>query len=142
MAERFGRMLRGGAGYGFSFDVEFEIESYLRYQAEKFAAYFDANTYLRIAEMWLRFDPLRDAGVATYEELFARSAAAGQHFLVFSIDSDFCFYPEEQAEMVSHLERAGVSSMHITVHSDKGHDSFLLEPDLYAAPVRQMLEKE
>jgi homoserine O-acetyltransferase len=50
---------------------------------------------------------------------------------VFSIDSDFCFYPEEQAELVGHLEKSGVSVMHITVHSDKGHDSFLLEPDLY-----------
>jgi hypothetical protein len=71
------------------------------HQGKKFVKRFDANTYLRIADMWLRYDPLRDAGVKTYEELFARSAAAGQHYLVFSIDSDFCFYPEEQAELVS-----------------------------------------
>jgi homoserine O-acetyltransferase len=48
----------------------------------------------------------------------------------FSIDSDFCFYPEEQREMFKHLEQAKVDVMHIIVHSDKGHDSFLLEPDL------------
>jgi homoserine O-acetyltransferase len=111
--------------------VQHNVESYMLHQGKKFVKRFDANTYLRIADMWLRFDPLRDAGVSSYEELFARSAAAGQHYLVFSIDSDFCFYPEEQAELVSHLEKAEVSNMHITVHSDKGHDSFLLEPQLY-----------
>ncbi|MDZ4405115.1 homoserine O-acetyltransferase [Prosthecobacter sp.] len=111
--------------------VQHNVESYMLHQGKKFVKRFDANTYLRIADMWLRFDPLRDAGVSSYAALFERSAAAGQHYLVFSIDSDFCFYPEEQAELVSHLEKAEVSNMHITVHSDKGHDSFLLEPQLY-----------
>ena len=111
--------------------VGHNVESYMLHQGKKFVKRFDANTYLRIADMWLRYDPLRDAKVLDYEALFARSKAAGHHYLVFSIDSDFCFYPEEQAELVSHLERAGVSNMHITVHSSKGHDSFLLEPDLY-----------
>lgn len=113
------------------FRVQHNVESYMLHQGKKFVKRFDANTYLRIADMWLRFDPLRDAGVSSYAELFARSKAAGHHYLIFSIDSDFCFYPEEQAALVGHLERAGVSSMHITVHSDKGHDSFLLEPALY-----------
>lgn len=120
--------------------VQHNVESYMLHQGKKFVTRFDANTYLRIADMWLRFDPLRDAGVKTYQELFARSAAAGQHYLVFSIDSDFCFYPEEQAELVSHLEKSGVSSMHITVHSDKGHDSFLLEPQLYTPHLSFLLE--
>jgi len=111
--------------------VGHNVESYMLHQGKKFVKRFDANTYLRIADMWLRFDPLRDAKVLDYEALFARSKAAEHHYLVFSIDSDFCFYPEEQAELVSHLEKAGVSNMHITVHSSKGHDSFLLEPDLY-----------
>ncbi|MBL9129778.1 MAG: homoserine O-acetyltransferase, partial [Verrucomicrobiaceae bacterium] len=83
--------------------VQHNVESYMLHQGKKFVKRFDANTYLRIADMWLRFDPLRDAGVDSYEDLFARSRAAGQHYLVFSIDSDFCFYPEEQAEMVSYL---------------------------------------
>jgi homoserine O-acetyltransferase len=60
---------------------------------------------------------------------------------VFSIDSDFCFYPEEQAELIGHLEQAGVESMHITVHSTKGHDSFLLEPDLYTPHIAWLLGK-
>jgi homoserine O-acetyltransferase len=113
------------------YKVGHNVESYMLHQGKKFVKRFDANCYLRIINMWLRYDPLRDAGVASYDELFARSRAAGHHYLVFSIDSDFCFYPEEQAELISSLERAEVSSMHITVHSDKGHDSFLLEPQLY-----------
>lgn len=120
--------------------VQHNVESYMLHQGKKFVKRFDANTYLRIADMWLRFDPLRDAGVDSYEALFARSRAAGQHYLIFSIDSDFCFYPEEQAEMVSYLEKAGVSNMHITVHSDKGHDSFLLEPQLYTPHLAYTLE--
>jgi len=65
-----------------------------------------------------------------------------QKYLVFSIDSDFCFYPEEQAILVNALEQAEVESMHITVHSDKGHDSFLLEPALYAPHISFLLNQE
>ncbi len=122
------------------YQVGHNVESYMLHQGKKFVKRFDANAYLRIINMWLRYDPLRDAGVESYDELFARSRQAGHHYLVFSIDSDFCFYPEEQAEMVSALERADVSSMHITVHSDKGHDSFLLEPQLYTPHLVYTLE--
>jgi len=112
--------------------VRNNVESYMLHQGKKFVKRFDANTYLRIADMWLQFDPLRDAGVTSWTEMFARSRQAGHHYLVFSIDSDFCFYPEEQSELVAALESAEASCMQITVHSDKGHDSFLLEPELYA----------
>ena len=122
------------------FKVQHNVESYMLHQGKKFVKRFDANTYLRIIEMWLRFDPLKDAGVENYQQLFAKSKAAGHHYLVFSIDSDFCFYPEEQAELVGHLESAGVASMHITVHSSKGHDSFLLEPELYTPHLVHTLE--
>jgi homoserine O-acetyltransferase/O-succinyltransferase len=113
------------------YQVGHNVESYMLHQGKKFVKRFDANTYLRIADMWLKFDLLRDAGVESYEALFAKSKAAGHRYLVFSIDSDYCFYPEEQAELVRHLEAAQVPVMHITVHSSKGHDSFLLEPELY-----------
>ena len=51
--------------------------------------------------------------------------------LIFSIDSDVCYYPEDQAEIVRELHAAGVPCQHITVHSDKGHDAFLLQPELF-----------
>ena len=117
------------------------VESYMLHQGKKFVKRFDANSYLRICDMWLRFNPLPDAGVDSYEALFAISRRANHHYLVFSIDSDFCFYPEEQAELVRHLEEAEVSVMHITVHSDKGHDSFLLEPGLYTPHLEHTLRR-
>ncbi|QTN31426.1 homoserine O-acetyltransferase [Akkermansiaceae bacterium] len=111
--------------------VQDQFQSYMLHQGKKFVRRFDANTYLRIIDLWSRFDALAEGGAESPEGLFAPCREAGQKWLVFSIDSDFCFYPEEQAELVRHLEAAGVAVMHITVHSDKGHDSFLLEPDLY-----------
>lgn len=108
-----------------------KVESYILHQGTKFVERFDANTYLRISEMWSRYDPLLEAGTSSVEALLAPSREHGHHFLVFSIDSDFCFYPEEQSELVRHLKDHDVSCMHITTHSDKGHDSFLLEPALY-----------
>lgn len=121
--------------------VGHNVESYMLHQGKKFVKRFDANTYLRICDMWLRYDPLRDAGVEDCGQLFAISRQAGHHWLVFSIDSDFCFYPEEQAELVRWLEQSGVSNMHITVHSDKGHDSFLLEPALYTPHLAYTLRR-
>ena len=121
------------------YKVQDTFQSYMLHQGKKFVKRFDANTYLRIIDMWSRFDACREAGVETSKELYDRCAAHGQKFLVFSIDSDFCFFPEEQAAIVSGLEASNVESMHITVHSDKGHDSFLLEPALYTPHISYAL---
>jgi homoserine O-acetyltransferase len=90
--------------------------------------------------MWSSFEPVREADANSWPDLLERCRAHHHHFLVFSIDSDFCFYPEEQAALVRHLEDAGVSVMHITAHSHKGHDSFLLEPLLYTPHLAYALE--
>ena len=121
------------------YKVQDTFQSYMLHQGKKFVQRFDANTYLRIIDMWSRYDACGEAEVETVKELFDRCAKNGQKFLVFSIDSDFCFYPEEQAEIVAGLEQSGVDTMHITVHSDKGHDSFLLEPALYTPHIAYAL---
>ncbi len=121
------------------YSVADQVESYMLHQGKKFVKRFDANTYLRICEMWSRFDPVREGGAETLPELLERSRAAGHRYLVFSIDQDYCFYPEEQAALVRALKEAGVSVMHLTVHSDKGHDSFLLEPELYTPHLNHLL---
>ncbi len=121
------------------YQVQDTFQSYMLHQGKKFVQRFDANTYLRIIDMWSRYDACREAGVETVKELFDRCAKHGHKFLVFSIDSDFCFYPEEQAEIVTGLEGSDVETMHITVHSDKGHDSFLLEPALYTPHIAYAL---
>lgn len=113
------------------------IESYMLHQGRKFVQRFDANTYLRILDAWNRFDLVRESVATDLVSLFQRCRR--QNYLVFTIDSDACFYPEEQAELMEALKRAGVAATRITVHSDKGHDSFLLEPHLYRPFLRAVL---
>jgi homoserine O-acetyltransferase len=113
------------------------LESYMLHQGLKFVERFDANTYLRISEAWQHFSLAGEAGVHNLDELFSR--CRDQRYLIFSIDSDVCFYPEEQEEMVRVLKQAGVRSMRITVHSEKGHDAFLIEPELFTPHLAHML---
>lgn len=123
------------------YQVRDQFQSYMLHQGKKFVKRFDANTYLRIIDMWSRYDATQEGDAMIPRDLMERAFLAGQTWLVFSIDSDFCFFPEEQAELVKHLEDAKVDVMHISVHSDKGHDSFLLEPNLYTPHISWVLGK-
>jgi homoserine O-acetyltransferase len=137
MAERFGRLLRGRAGYGFSFEAEFEIESYLRYQAEKFAKYFDANTYLLITRALDYFDPAQGhAG-----DLAAALAGATADFLVLSFTTDWRFSPQRSREIVQALLRNGRDVTYAEVDAPHGHDAFLLDDPQYHALVRAYFER-
>ncbi len=118
-----------GSGPG-TYRIENPLESYMWHQGSKFTSRFDANSYLVNMRAWQTFDLAAEAGVDSLAELFERST--NHHYMVFSIDGDVCFYPEEQEELSGYLKAAGVRHRHITVHSEKGHDSFLLEPRLYA----------
>lgn len=113
------------------------LESYMWHQGTKFVQRFDANSYLHIMELWQTFDLLAQAGMDDLNELLKR--CRGQRFMVFSIDSDVCFYPDEQEELAVALKSAGVQVRRITVHSDRGHDAFLLEPGLFAPHLRDSL---
>jgi homoserine O-acetyltransferase len=111
------------------YKIASSLESYMLYQGQKFVKRFDANTYLRIIDAWQHFDLYGDAKKAGWQPLFGR--CKDQHYLVFTIDSDCCFYPDYQSEICAELKKAGVSHLRLTVHSEKGHDSFLLEPKLF-----------
>lgn len=113
------------------------LESYMLHQGRKFVKRFDANTYVRILDAWQRFDLAREAVATDLVALFRRCRK--QQYLVFTIDSDACFYPEEQARLVEVLKKAGVEATRITLHSEKGHDSFLLESHLYRPFLRAIL---
>lgn len=105
------------------------LESYMLYQGQKFVKRFDANSYLRIIDAWQQFDLYKDAKSLGTNPLFSRCTE--QQYLVFTIDSDCCFYPDYQSEICAELKKADVPHLRLTVHSEKGHDSFLLEPKLY-----------
>jgi homoserine O-acetyltransferase len=113
------------------------VESYLRNQGFKFVKRFDANTYLRIIDAWQRFDLCKDVGRSSLEEVF--EVCRHQRHLIFTIEGDACFAPEQQDQQCAVLRKVGVPYQHITVHSDKGHDSFLLEPELYTPHISYFL---
>ena len=98
LTEKFGRVLKRDE-YGFNYDVEFEIESYLRYQGDKFAQVFDANTYLLMTKALDYFDPAKEAG----GDLARALSAAKAGFFVASFKSDWRFPPERSREIVKAL---------------------------------------
>ena len=131
MMEKFGRSLRSGA-INFHFDVDFEVESYLRYQGDKFSEYFDANTYLLITRALDYFDPSGSCD----GDLTRALAPAKARFLVVSFTSDWRFAPERSREIVKALldNRADVS--YAEIDAPHGHDAFLLDDARYHALVR------
>ena len=126
MAEKFGRKRRAGAG-SFGFDVEFEIESYLHYQGDKFASWFDANTYLLMTRALDYFDPARTAD----GDLAAALAVAKAKFLVVSFTTDWRFSPARSREIVSALVKNRQDVAYAEIESQHGHDSFLMEDAHY-----------
>ena len=135
MAERFGRQLREGLNY--SFAPEFQIESYLRYQGEKFAEYYDANTYLRITKALDYFDP----AAATGGDLSLALAPATCRFLVISFTTDWRFPPPRSREIVKALVDNRRDVCYAEIEAPHGHDAFLLDTPQYHAIVRTYLAR-
>jgi len=131
MMEKFGRALRGDR-IGYHFDVDFEVESYLRYQGDKFAEYFDANTYLLITRALDYFDPAQDFG----GDLKAAFARAHARFLVVSFTSDWRFAPSRSREIVKALLDNRRDVAYAEIDAPHGHDAFLLEDERYHRVVR------
>jgi homoserine O-acetyltransferase/O-succinyltransferase len=137
MNEKFGRQLREGIDLRYTTqDIEFQIESYLRYQGDKFSEYFDANTYLLITRALDYFDPAR----AHHGNLTAALAAATAKFLLVSFTTDWRFSPARSREIVKALldNRRDVS--YAEIDAPHGHDAFLLEDARYLAAVRSFFD--
>ena len=126
MAAKFGRQLKNGK-LSYSFDTEFQIESYLRYQGEKFSEYFDANTYLRITKALDYFDPAFEHGGSLTRALAAAQAA----FLVVSFTTDWRFSPERSREIVKALLDNRAKVAYAEIDAPHGHDAFLLDDERY-----------
>jgi homoserine O-acetyltransferase len=135
MEARFGRQLRDGKN--FSFAPEFQIESYLRYQGEKFADYFDANTYLRITKALDYFDPASAAGGDLARALVDAKCA----FLVIAFTTDWRFPASRSREIVKALVRNRCRVSYAEIVAPHGHDAFLLDDPQYHAVVRTYFER-
>ena len=131
MAEKFGRALRSGA-YQFGYGVDFEIESYLRYQGDKFSEYFDANTYLLITKALDYFDPAR----AFDGDLTRAMAGTQAQFLVVSFTTDWRFAPARSREIVQALVNNRRRVTYAEIDAPHGHDAFLLDDVRYMDTVR------
>lgn len=121
MADKFGRELISGKP-GFSFEPEFQVESYLRYQGNRFIDRFDANTYLRMTKALDYFDPARDFD----NSLDAAMAKVQAKLLLIAFSRDWRFSPERSEELVRAAMRAGRDVSYACIDSPLGHDDFLV----------------
>ena len=131
MGEKFGRILRSGT-INFGYDVEFEIESYLRYQGDKFAESFDANTYLIMTKALDYFDPAHHVD----GKLSVALAPAKAQFLVISFTSDWRFAPQRSREILKALLDNKLKVSYAEIKAAHGHDAFLMDDDYYHNIVR------
>ena len=137
MNQKFGRQLRDGMDLKYSTqDVEFQIESYLRYQGEKFSGYFDANTYLLITRALDYFDPARSHG----GELTPALAVAQAKFLLVSFTTDWRFAPARSREIVKSLLENNRDVSYAEIDAPHGHDAFLLDDPRYMSVMRSYFE--
>ncbi len=124
MHDKFGRRLQSGEKYGYHFETEFAVESYLRYHGDNFIRRFDANSYLYITKAMDYFDLANGHGSLTN-----RFANVKAKFLVISFKSDWLFPSYQAKEIVSALMANGIDVTYCDIDSPYGHDAFLLEVD-------------
>ncbi len=131
-----GRDLRTGK-LSFGFDVDFQVESYLHHQGERFSENFDANTYLLMTKALDYFDPSVDYD-GDLSKAFAKSSCK---FFLVSFTSDWRFPPERSRELVDHLLRARREVNYINVEANQGHDAFLLTIPRYTSALTTYLKR-
>ena len=136
MGEKFGRELKQ-AKLNFNYDVEFQIESYLRYQGEKFVTGFDANTYLLMTKSLDYFDPIKDFG-ASLNEIFK---SVKSKYLVISFTSDWRFPPKRSREIVKLLLDNEKDVSYSEINSEGGHDAFLMDNENYFGVMKSFIDE-
>ena len=138
MNTKFGRKLQSADAFKYSTqEIEFQIESYLRYQGDKFSEYFDANTYLLITRALDYFDPAS----AFKGQLTQALARASAQFLLVSFTTDWRFAPARSQEMVQALVANKRQVSYAEIDAPHGHDAFLLDDPRYLALVRAYFER-
>ncbi|MAR77766.1 MAG: homoserine O-acetyltransferase [Gammaproteobacteria bacterium] len=136
MKEKFGRDLKLSK-LNYNYDVEFQIESYLRYQGEKFVSGFDANTYLLMTKSLDYFDPIKDMGDMFISNLNITNAK----FLVISFTSDWRFPPIRSKEIVKILINNNKRISYSEINADGGHDAFLMNNQDYFDVMKEFIDE-
>ena len=136
LQEKFGRKLQEKDDLNFSFDADFQIESYLRYQGSIFVDRFDANSYLYITRAMDYFDLVKQFK-GNLSKAFEKTKTK---FFIISFTSDWLYPTSENREIVIALNSSGVDVGFIEINSDKGHDSFLLDVPEFLKAVKNFLD--
>ncbi len=137
MQQKFGRKLRNLERYGYEFETEFEVESYLKYNGNSFTRRFDANSYLYITKAMDYFDLTQPTG--SLAAAFANSTAV--KFLIVSFTSDWLYPSYHSKRLVSALTAAGADVTYLDIKSSWGHDAFLLEVDTMTKLIDSFLSR-
>jgi homoserine O-acetyltransferase len=138
MHQKFGRRLREREKYGYQFQTEFEVESYLKYNGNVFTKRFDANSYLYVTKAMDYFDLSQPSG--SLAASFAKSA--GIRFLIMSFTSDWLYPSYHSKELVRALTMTGADVTYLDIKSSWGHDAFLLEVDTMTQVIGSFLQNE
>ena len=136
MGAKFGRELREGK-LQFNYDIEFQVESYLRYQGASFVGRFDANTYLLMTKALDYFDPAREHG----DDLSAAMRTAKAKFFVASFSSDWRFSPSRSREIVRALLDNDLETSYVEIESPHGHDAFLMPGTYYQSAFQNYMQR-
>lgn len=136
MRDKFGRRLQDKEKFSFSFDVDFQVESYLRYQGNRFVDRFDANSYLYITKALNYFDLKRG-----FEKLSDAFALAKSRFLVICFSSDWLYPAYMSKELVKSMSAANKEVSYSEIETNLGHDAFLLEDEKQTRLIKAFLKK-
>jgi homoserine O-acetyltransferase/O-succinyltransferase len=136
MRDKFGRRLQNSEHYGYNFETEFEVESYLRYRGQSFTKRFDANSFLYLSKAMDYFD--LSYGLPSLADAFRNTSAK---FMVMSYTSDWLYPSWQSKELVRALLQNGIDATYIEIDSDYGHDSFLLEFEKLAEMAHDFLRR-
>ena len=136
MKTKFGRKTKT-KGYRYNFEPEFEVESYLNYQADKFVNEFDANTYIRMTKALDYFDPTKN-NIKNLSRIFKKVRS---QFLVISFTSDWRFSPDRSKEIVKALLDNNIKVSYAEIDAASGHDAFLMSNDHYHAILKNYFLK-
>ena len=138
MRLKFGRRLQDKSDFSFNFDADFQVESYLRYQGQKFVERFDANSFLYITKAADYYDLEKQHGDGSEVKAFSKMAAA---FLVVSFTSDWLYPTYQSRAMVKAMKKNGLDVSFCEIEAEWGHDAFLLPNQRLTSVIRGFLER-
>ena len=138
MRQKFGRRLQAKRDFSFHFDIDFQVESYLRYQGSKFVGRFDANSFLYITKAADYFDVRQQHGQGSEVKAFSKARA---RFLVISYTSDWLYPTYQSRAMVKSMKKNGLDVSFVEIKADCGHDAFLIPSDRLTSLIRGFLDR-